>query len=109
MVSTLIYVLLILVVLALVWQARHWALSQLVTPQSRADWRTWREDVRQQQDPQAGTVARRVPKSTEPPGLVLLRDYFSTCVVAAVVFASVLYAIFAWLLLGAMSTRGNEQ
>ena len=43
---------------------------------AQTQWNTFREDVVQQTQ-QGASVQRRVPKSVEPPGLVLMRDYFA--------------------------------
>jgi hypothetical protein len=80
---------------------RESIIRELSSPQSLADWRFWREDVRQQQA-QGGAVERRVPKSEEPPALVLWRDYFGVIVAGAVLFASVLYWVVAWFVMGIM-------
>ena len=69
------YVALVAAIVTSMFWERHQVLTELSTPQSIADWKSWQEDVRHQQtDP--GPVARRVPKSDEPPALVLMRDYF---------------------------------
>jgi hypothetical protein len=88
-------------VVATMFWARGTAIRDLSSPQSLADWRTWREDVRQQQS-QAGPVERRVPKSEEPPALVLWRDYFGVLVSGAVLFISALYWVIAWFVRGMM-------
>jgi hypothetical protein len=80
-------------------EARRSALTELATPQSIDDWQTWRDDVvRQQTEP--GPIARRVPKSAEPPGLVLMRDYFVVCLVGALLFTSLLYWVLVWFVRG---------
>jgi hypothetical protein len=92
--------------IAVIWSmlsARRWALVELATPKAAEEWEKWRDDVRQQQDRQA-TVQRRVPKSAEPPTLVLLRDYFVVSMAGAVVFSSLLFFVIAWLLTGMLNT-----
>jgi hypothetical protein len=92
---------------AVVWSlvaARQWALAELATPESIRQWETWREDVRQQ-DEQAGPVRRRVPKSAEPPALVLMRDYFAVSLVGAIVFMTLLYWVIAWFVRGILQSR----
>jgi hypothetical protein len=93
------YALLLAVVIWSLFSARNWTLVELATPRSREQWQAWREDVRQQQA-QPGPVRRRVPKSTEPPALVLMRDYFAVSLTAAIVFATVLYWVVAWFIIG---------
>lgn len=81
---------------AVVWSlvyARRSALSNLATPQSISDWQAWREDAEQLRD-------RRVPKSAEPPGLVLMRDHFTVCLAGALLFTSLLYWVLAWFITG---------
>lgn len=83
-------------VVAVVWSlfsAQRWAVAELSTTEAMAEWQTWREDVEQRQD-------RRVPKSDEPPGLVLMRDYFAVCLVGSLLFTSILYWIIAWFVTG---------
>jgi hypothetical protein len=79
--------------------ARHWALAELVTPQSIGQWQAWRDDVRQQQT-RPGPVRRKVPKSSEPPALVLMRDYFGVSLAGAILFSTVLYWVIAWFVNG---------
>ncbi len=83
--------------------ARHTVLTEFSTPESIADWRAWREDVRQQQA-NLGPVERRVPKSEEPPALVLMRDYFIVSLMGATFFTSLLYWVVAWFVTGALSS-----
>lgn len=87
---------------AIVWSliaARKWALAELATPESIRQWEAWREDVRQQ-DKQSGPVRRRVPKTAEPPALVLMRDYFAVSLVGAVLFMTLLYWVISWFVYG---------
>ena len=90
------------VIVWLMVAARDRAIQQLSTPQSLAQWQAWREDVRQQQT-ERGPVQRRVPKSSEPPALVLMRDYFAVSLVGALLFSTALYGVIAWLVTGMMS------
>jgi hypothetical protein len=90
---------------SVVWgliSARHWALADLATPQSTAEWEAWRADVRAEQD-QSTPVRRAVPKSAEPPALVLMRDYFGVSLTGAILFSSLLFWICTWLLHGMLS------
>jgi hypothetical protein len=99
----------LIVVTSVIWgllAARHWALADLATPKSTAEWEAWRADVRAQQD-RASPVSRAVPKSAEPPGLVLMRDYFGTSLVGGIIFSSVLYWICAGLLHGMLTSESD--
>jgi hypothetical protein len=88
------------------FSARSWAIANLATQQSIEQWQTWREDVQEQQA-QPGPVQRRVPKSAEPPALVLMRDYFGISLIGAVVFTSVLYWVIAWFVSGIIRQRDS--
>jgi hypothetical protein len=93
------YVLLLVAVVVAMFRARESALEQLATPKSQAEWQLWRDDVRRQQD-RPGPVQRRVPKSTEPPALVMMRDHFFVSLCGAVLFSTMLYWVCAWFLMG---------
>lgn len=94
------YLVFIFPIVGLTFSARRWALQELATPAAHRQWETWREDVRQGRDPQGATVSRRTPGSAEPPALILLRDYFSVCLVGAIIFSSLLFSMTAWFLIG---------
>ena len=101
------YVVLVCVVVGGMLWVRNTALAELSAPESIADWESWREDVRKEQT-NPGPVQRRVPKSDEPPGLVLMRDYFVVSFVGATFFTSILYWIMAWLVTGAMGSSNTS-
>ena len=101
------YVLMVVVVVWSLISAREWAFANLSTQESIENWQTWREDVRQQQT-EPGPVARRVPKSAEPPGLVLMRDYFVVCLTGALLFTSLLYWILVWFLRGMLNSSPSH-
>lgn len=101
------YVALIGVVVAAMFWARQSATSQLSSPESISNWQAWREDVRQHQ---AGdkAVERRVPKSDEPPALVLMRDNFAVMLVGALLFSTLLYWFTAWFVTGITTQRKDR-
>jgi hypothetical protein len=101
----------LLLVAAIVWglvAARRWALAELATQQSLGNWQQWRDDV-QSQDKHLGPTERRIPKSTEPPALVLMRDYFDISLGGAIVFSTVLYWVIVWLFSGALRTASPSK
>ena len=79
------YAALMAAVVGSMFWVRHSVLAELSTPESIADWQTWRDDVSKQQT-NPGPVQRDVPKSDEPPALVLMRDYFAVSLVGRDVF-----------------------
>lgn len=100
------YVALVVAVAGTMFWLRKNVLAQYGAPQSIADWQSWRADVeREKENP--GPVERRVPKSMEPPALVLMRDYFGVSLTGAVFFTSLLYAVICWLVIGALAS-GND-
>ncbi|MCI0332913.1 MAG: hypothetical protein L0228_06785 [Planctomycetes bacterium] len=99
---TIAYSVLIVGVVLAMLKTRDWTVSQLASPKSVADWQAWREEVRQQHD-RPGPVQRRVPKSSEPPALVMMRDHFAVSLVGAALFSSALYWVFVWFVSGVIS------
>jgi len=101
------YVLLLAVVVWALAAAKNWALTEAASAESVREWQAWREDVAKQQTQQL-PVQRRVPKSVEPPALVLMRDYFAVCFVGAIVFSSLLYWVIAWFITGILAGSRQE-
>ena len=93
------YVVLVGVIVAAMVVARARVTERLATSESIDDWQQWREDVRREQ-PAFGAPARAVPKSEEPPALVLMRDHFGVLVAGAILFSSALYWVTAWFTMG---------
>lgn len=79
--------------------ARDWALSSFDSSKNRAAWDEWREETQRLAE-QPGPVLRRAAKSSEPPTVVLLRDYFAVCLAALLVLSSVLFATLAFMIRG---------
>ena len=100
------YVVLLVVVVAAMLQIRRTTLATMGTPAAQAEWQAWRESEPNQRDDLP--VKRRPPKSTEPPALVLMRDYFPVLMSAAVVFSSLLFAALAIAARGVLSGTPNQ-
>ena len=72
--------------------------------QAQAEWDAWREDAKKMAE-EPGPVKRRVPKSAEPPALVLMRDHFAVCLgLARCCCRRVLFGTFMFFVRGAMAT-----
>lgn len=97
--------LMVAIVLGLV-QGRRWAQSTLSSAKAQDDWQRFRNDVETQVESDS-PVRRRVPKSTEPPGLVLMRDHFATCTTISLVLSTMLYAALAFLAYGAFASPSD--
>lgn len=76
---------------------------QSATAEGQQEWDQWREAVKEGQEA-PGPVQRRVPKSSEPPALVLLRDHFATCLSVALVLSSVLFGTFVLFARGVLNS-----
>jgi hypothetical protein len=98
------YVALAALIVGSMFWVRHTVLTEFSTDEAVADWRTWQADVREQQT-NPGPVARRIPRSDEPPALVLMRDYFTVSLFGATFFTSLLYWVMAWFVTGALSAN----
>jgi hypothetical protein len=85
------------------FRIRALSIERLATPEAQADWQAWRDDVQRQQD-RPGPVQRRVPRSSEPPALVMLRDHFGVSLCGAVLFSTMLYWVIAWFVMGMMKS-----
>ncbi len=59
--------------------ARDVAAPHLDNAAGQKAWDDWRHDAAEQATGK-GPVSRRVPKSAEPPLVLLMRDYFGVCV-----------------------------
>jgi hypothetical protein len=95
------YAVVMAALVASLFMARNLAMSRFDSPAAQGDWQQWRDAVSEKE--QADDPVRRVvPKSDEPPSLVLLRDYFATCLVTAVVLSTALYWTMVLLIRGAI-------
>lgn len=97
------YALVMIGLLTALLSVRKTILATMNTTQARADWNAWRETAEKQSS--QGPVRRRVPKSTEPPALVLMRDYFMAVAVGGVVFGTLLFIVVGWTARGALAKR----
>jgi hypothetical protein len=88
-------------------QLRGSVQESFTTENAQDDWNRWIDEAQRQSDGN-GPVRRRVPNSAEPPTLVLLRDYFPTCVFGTWLFSTLLFvssSYFGWALIGQRSGR----
>lgn len=98
------YCLLVAAVAGAISSARTWALAELDTADSREQWSDFRHQVQTQMEEGGAPVARTVPKSTEPPTFVLLRDHYYVLMAFVLLIASLLYWLTVWMILGALRT-----
>ena len=103
LIDLLAYIAVVAAVVAAMAFARSQALRNYATDEAQGQWEKWRQKAKEQEQGE-GPVARRTPKSAEPPALVLMRDYFAVCLVIAVTLSSVLFVTFLALVRGALTT-----
>ena len=97
--SGVLYVSFLCVLVALLLIARQRALSTDSSVASQENWQDWRAEAQRQQEG-TGPVSRRVPKSSEPPSLVLLRDHFATSLAIVLTLSSALFFTIAIMVRG---------
>src|SRR5687767_5136486 len=96
------YVIVMSGVAAGIFYGRHQAFQTYGSENAHSAWTAWREDVKAAQT--EGPVRRRIPKSTEPPALVLMRDYFATCLIASLLLTTILFLTFMIFIRGALTS-----
>ena len=91
-----------------VWlvQVRTWSIENQDNPQARAEWERWRK-VAAEPATTEGSVARQVPKSAEPPLLLMMREYFVMSVAAILFFWTALFVPLVLMLRGVISQSGS--
>ena len=72
---------------------RTQALETYGTAEAKAEWEEWRSAAKQIGED--GPVARREPKSSQPPALVLMRDHFPACLGISLLLSS---CLFGWMM-----------
>ena len=87
------------------WMLRSSWLDDLDSPNVQAEWNEFRDDMKKQSD-RSGPVQHKIPKSSEPPLRVWLRDYFWLAVAAWGVLGSALYGFFSIAVVGVTRAAG---
>jgi hypothetical protein len=85
----------------LLLRVRQGWLERLDRPEEQTHWEEFRRAMREQSG-RDGPVQRKVPKSTEPPVRVWLRDHVQLAVVAWLLFVGVLGGFFCLLVAGVL-------
>jgi hypothetical protein len=120
------YAVMVSVVVWLMFYARNNVLTTFSTPEARQQWEEWRDKAWEQanekereklgprpektSDQPLGkkpkekeTVERKIPRSQEPPALVLMRDHFASCLVMVLLICSTIFGAFIFFLQGALA------
>lgn len=93
------YILLLATTIAALLALRSNIVSEMGTPTAEAQWNRWRAEAAKE-DGSTGPVQRTVPKSNQPPLLILMRDYFAASLIGLLLPLSALYWFIAWLIRG---------
>jgi hypothetical protein len=93
-------------VFLLVAKTREWAFDQYSGEDAQQDWNKWVDEATRQAEGD-GPIRRRVPKSKQPPALVLARDYYPTCLFGALLFSSLLFVSISYFGWGLMPERSK--
>lgn len=96
------YVIAMSLVVAVMQYARQSILNSLDTAEAREQWQQWRDDAAKQAAGN-GPVQRKIPKSGEPPALVLMRDHYTSCLAMMLLICTAMFGAFAFFLRGALS------
>lgn len=92
------------------WRGRASAVATYDSASGQAGWQEWKDAARKMSDEarkisdEGATMGRRVPKSDEPPALILLRDHFGTSLAGMLLAFTAIFAVFMVLVRGAAST-----
>ena len=98
----LVYVALVGVLLAVLTVARQRVLASPDQAAEQEEWQQWRDEAARQGSGD-GPVSRRVPRATEPPTRVLLRDHFTTSLIILIVLSTALYFALAAMIRGVVA------
>jgi len=101
------YLLMLTAVAGAVIYGRQRALEIYGSAAAQGEWDQWRADARKMAE-QPSAVKRRVPQSTEPPALVLMRDYFAVCLAGAMILSTVLFGTFMVFVRGALQMPSTD-
>jgi len=88
-------------------RARTAWLQELGRPEVQEQWDAFRKDM-QKQTGRDGTVQRKVPKSTEPPLRVWLRDYLWLAIAAWILFGTVLSFFTSLMVMGTVRQIASQ-
>src|SRR5262245_8605742 len=94
-----VYLLLMAALVGGLFAVRSNVLSEMSSPAAEAQWQRWKAEAAKE-DGTHGPVQRSVPKSNEPPLLLLMRDYFAACIAGLLLPITALYWFIAWLARG---------
>ena len=83
-------------------RGRAFAASRYSSTAAQSNWEEWRDDVQEFVDKKQGPTERRVPKSNRPPAIVLMEDYYASCLVFSIVLSTALFVTVMFVANGAM-------
>lgn len=81
-------------------RSRTTLLEAYQSDQAQTDWETWKADAKKMGEENTGLVTRREPKAPQPPGLILMRDYFPQILIGSVTLSGVLVGMTMLMVYG---------
>lgn len=81
-------------------RSRTILLESYKTNQAQLDWDKWKADAKKMGEENTGLVTRREPKANQPPGLILMRDYFPQIMIGAIALSGVLVGMTMLMVYG---------
>ncbi len=91
-------------------QAERWTLATFEDRSQTKLWEVWREKVKEEQlndENKIPLVKRKIPKSHEPPALILFRDHYLLCAVATWFFGSILFLMLSGMAYGVFFSKNK--
>ena len=73
---------------------------------TQADWQQWRNEAARQSAGE-GPVQRRVPKTLDPPIMVLFSEHFPVIVIFSLLFGSAFYFMIYFFVHGTLTRNSN--
>jgi hypothetical protein len=73
-----------------VFRGRDALVSSYDSPEANADWQKWKQAAKEMGERKTGLINRREPKANQPPGLILMRDYFPQILIGSAALSGVL-------------------
>ncbi len=100
------YALWLALIVGLLLRARTWATAEANKPAAQQAWDGWKDEV-QRQNQEQGSVVRKIPRSDQPPAVILLNQRFGGVLTSCLIVGSFFYAFAAFVGWGVISQRGK--
>lgn len=102
------YIILLVLVIYGLLQARVWVAQTYGTPQATENWQKLTQELEQRQESDHSPVKRPAQRSAEPPIKILFSENFPAIVAWSLVILSILYWSVGIMIAGAMRTPSHQ-